>query len=369
MGKFDDEEEPAPPSRRKIVPLRQYTYPIAWVDRAQLNLDSHPIIKGLIEEGNLCTVYGEPGCGKSFFTMDMAQHVALGERWRGRRVRKSLVVYVASEAGASILKRFVAWRDNRLGDSYDDIPLVVLTRGPDLGNLVEHERLAEQLEILQTESGYPLGLVIFDTLSRSMPGSDENSAEDMTKAVACADLIRDKYKAAVIFIHHCGKDPDKGMRGHSSLHGACDVELFVEKGLATVRKVRDGIGGERFGFALEPVELGTDADGDPVMTCLLNWSDSAAPRKDRQPSARNQKIIYGPLRELAHEKGERSPGTSITPKGAITLSVAAVTAHVLPRFGEDTPGYRAREKVKDALMGLQAAGFIGMHGDLLWIIG
>jgi hypothetical protein len=144
--------------------------------------------------------------------------------------------------------------------------------------------------------------------------------------------------------------------------------LGVRDGVASVDKVRDGVAGERFPFSLEPIEIGTDCDGDPVMTCLLNATDVAGPRKEREPTARNQKIVFGPLREMAIEKGNRSPGTSITPKGSLLLSMSELTDVVLPRFGEETPGYRGREKIRDALIGLQAAGFIGIHGDLVWLL-
>lgn len=341
-------------------------YPAVWVDRAELNLSVPQVIKGLIEEGNICAVYGEPGCGKSFFTADIGQHVATGQLWRGRKTKKSLVVYVASEAGSSIIKRFVAWRDHRLSDTSEPVPLVILTRGPDLGNLVDHQKLCEQLEALQAEAGLPLGLVIFDTLSRSMPGGDENSSEHMSKAISAADLIRDKFKAAIIFIHHSGKDPDKGMRGHSSFHGHCDVEILVERGKATVKKGRDIVGGEVFAFELEPIEIGLDCDGDPVITCLLNHSDDVKPAKRAEPTGKNQRIVMKEIQELAIE-AEISPGTSEIPKGCRIVRFEALAKKAVPRFAGLEP-FRARARVAEALSSLQASGLVGVHGELLWLL-
>lgn len=185
------------------------SFPVTWVSDAVLTLDSRPVLKGLIEQGAFVVIYGPSGSGKSFFTADIAQHIATGAAWRGRKSQKALVVYVASEAGSSILKRFVGWRDKRLGETAERIPLAIITRGPNLLRIADQEKLCEQLAALQQEAGLPIGLVVFDTLSRSMPGGDENSAEDMTMAVNAADYLREKFNVATAYVHHSGKDPDK----------------------------------------------------------------------------------------------------------------------------------------------------------------
>ena len=138
----------------------QPTYPYTWVSDAVLDLDSRYLLKGLIDQGSFTLIYGPSGSGKSFFTADIAQHIATGQLWRGRKVNQSLVVYVASEAGASILRRFIGWRDNRLGEAVERIPLAVLTRGPNLILKQDVEPLIEQLAYMQDEAKLPLGLVV-----------------------------------------------------------------------------------------------------------------------------------------------------------------------------------------------------------------
>ena len=272
-------------------------FPVTWISDAKLNLDARPVIKGLVEQGSFVVIYGPSGSGKSFFTADIAQHIATGQAWRGRKCPQALVVYVASEAGASILKRFIAWRDNRLGEASARTPLAVLTRAPNLLASVDVEKLVDLITALQQEAGLPIGLVIFDTLSRSIPGGDENKAEDMTMAVKAADILRDQFKCATAYVHHTGKDPDKGARGHSALFAAADVVLRVLDGCATVEKIRDGVSGERFGFTLEPIEIGQDADGDAVITCLLNMADAGAegPKRSAPPKGRSALGLLGCL--------------------------------------------------------------------------
>jgi hypothetical protein len=70
-------------------------------------------------------------------------------------------------------------------------------------------------------------LVVIDTLSRSMAGRDENSAEDMSAFVGSVDLLRDDLKCAVIIVHHENKDGS--IRGSTALPGAADTMFNLTK--------------------------------------------------------------------------------------------------------------------------------------------
>ena len=55
-----------------------------------------------------------PGSGKTFVSMEMACHVGAGERWRGRRTRRGVVLYVAAESARSYIEnRFSALKRER----------------------------------------------------------------------------------------------------------------------------------------------------------------------------------------------------------------------------------------------------------------
>lgn len=311
-------------------------------------------------------IYGPSGSGKSFFTADIAQHIATGAPWRGRKVTRGLVVYVASEAGASILKRFVAWRDNRISETLESIPLAILTRGPNLIAGTDFEILAAQLTAMQQETSLPLMMVVFDTLSRSMPGGDENNAEDMTRAVRSADHLRDQFNCATVFVHHSGKDSTQGARGHSSLFAAADLVLRVVDKQAAVEKIRDGVAGEQFGFALTMVEIGRDADGDPVTTCLLDQSDATPRKRSAEPLGKNQRIVLKEIRVLSADAQPVS-GTSEIPPNARPVRFEDLAGRAVNRF----PGMaraKARGRISDALTSLQASGHIGVHGELIWTL-
>jgi hypothetical protein len=55
----------------------------------QLGTNRRYLVKGLIPHPGLTVIWGPPKCGKSFWTFDLAMHVALGrEPWQARSARR-----------------------------------------------------------------------------------------------------------------------------------------------------------------------------------------------------------------------------------------------------------------------------------------
>lgn len=315
-------------------------YPAVFLDDAKLKLDGRALVKGLIEPASAILVYGPSGSGKTAWAIDMAAHIASGIPWRGRRTQRAFVVYVAAEAGASIIKRFVAWRDNRLSEAREEkIPLAILTHGPSLLEVVDVDDLIRDLRRMAGDAGMAIGLVVIDTLSRSIPGGDENSARDMTAAIAAADRIRDELGAATLFVHHSGKDASKGARGHSALFAAADAVIGINDHIATVEKVRDGVAGEQFAFSLEGVTLGEDADGDPVTACLLQHTDDVpTSRKPQRKLSGVASVALQALNEAITEHGQRMPATSTIPAGVHAVTLEQWRERFRIRYGSDPDG-------------------------------
>ena len=358
MAKGNGEAPPQLPQRR---------YPVTWLSDAKLDLNSRYLVKGLIDQGSFSIIYGPSGSGKSFFTADLAQHIATGATWRGRRVNQSLVIYVASEAGGSILKRFIGWRDQRISEASDPLPLAVLTRGPSLLDKMAVATLAEQIVEMRDHAKMPIGWIVFDTLSRSIPGADENSAKDITEAVSVSDYLRDTFQASTCFVHHSGKNIDQGARGHSSLFAAADCVLRISDNLAVVEKVRDGVAGEQFPFSLEPIDLGTDEDGDEITTCLMSHEGSGVPSKPNLKGlGKNQRLVLEYLRPLISETGKRTGGTSVIPDGVLTASFNALCDRMVGLYPTLKP-WQVKKKVNEAVLGLQASGHAAMHNDYVWL--
>jgi AAA domain len=223
------------------------------------------LAKGLIPSSGLTVVWGPPKCGKSFWTFDLMMHVACGIPYRGRRVHQGIVVYVALEADKSFRRRVEAYKRHH---DIMDPPFYLITDRTDL--VRDHKVLIEDIKA-QTP-GIPV-VVVIDTLNRPLAGS-ESSDEDMA---AYINAVREAFGCAVIIIHHCGVDGNRP-RGHTSLTGAADAQLAVKREVSgnvvvKVEYMKDGAEGAEIVSELKLVELGTDDDGDPIISCVVAASE------------------------------------------------------------------------------------------------
>jgi hypothetical protein len=71
----------------------------------QPRLDGRPLIRGLLEREEISLTFGETGSCKTFFALDIGLHIAAGLDWFGRKVERGATIYVAAEAGRSIINR------------------------------------------------------------------------------------------------------------------------------------------------------------------------------------------------------------------------------------------------------------------------
>ena len=254
----------------------------------------------------MSVVYGPSNSGKTFWTLDLAYHIAIGAPWRGRRVVQAAVLYLAAEGGRGLINRVASLK---LEHGVCDVPLAVKRAGLDLlhdqADLQHIVDLAREVQAHKPDA--PLLLVV-DTLSRVMAGGDENSAADMTALIRNLDAVRTATGAHIMTVHHTGKDAARGARGHSSLRAATDTEIEImnEDGAraAVVTKQRDHNGGETFAFELKPVSLGHDQDGDEVTSCVIEATDSDefnAAKKAAKGRGKNQQIIMDAFDQMVGE--------------------------------------------------------------------
>lgn len=191
------------------------------------DLDASDFVEGLLSDGGLSVVYGPPASGKTFFVADIGMRVALGEPWRGQEVEQGPVIYAALEAQKGINNRIAAWKqyNNRMDDL--NIPFEYCTHGFSLLNEHDVRAFIKTTQDAGDRWEMPVRMVIVDTLSRAFMGGDENLSSDMTTFISHVDAIKQETGAHVCVVHHCGKDVEKGMRGHSSLKGAVDTEIAI----------------------------------------------------------------------------------------------------------------------------------------------
>jgi hypothetical protein len=144
----------------------------------------------------------------------------------------------------------------------------VITAAP---NFLDSDDVSEVIAELNNIG--PVDLVIVDTFAQVTPGANENTSEDVGRALANLKLLHEATRAMNLVVAHAGKDLSKGVRGWSGLKAAADVQIEVvrhEDGTREIiiEKMKDGEDGIRWAFRLEVVEVGIDYDGDIVTSCV-----------------------------------------------------------------------------------------------------
>lgn len=336
---------------------------IEWFDDLSPVLESLFLIKEMLDRGTMSVVYGPSNSGKTFFSLDIAYHVAARSMWRDRRVSGGTVLYLAAEGGRGIVNRVSA-----LKSVHADVrvPLAIRRAGLDL---LRPEADVQRIIDLVNEIG-PVALIVVDTLSRVLAGGDENGPVDMTAFVSNVDRIRQATGAHILIVHHTGKDAARGARGHSSLRAATDTEIEISADAATgvrtatVQKQRDYSGGQEFHFHLESVELGFDQDGDPVRSCVVvDIEHSAAPSGRKRTSPADQQALRS-LDDALQAHGIKRLGEDWPP--CPVVSTENWRTHFYRHFDDDEPEtkkkafQRARKRLRDG-------GHIQFFDDHYWL--
>jgi len=150
--------------------------------------------------------------------------------------------------------------------------------------------LIELVRSVEISKGKPVRLIIGDTLARMSAGANENSGEDMGPVMARFDQVATATGAAMLIIHHNGKDSAKGARGWSGIRAHIDTEIeVIEKDgvrSANITKQRElPSKGDAIYFKLEVIEMGTTKFGQPATTCV------AVPDDDSQNNPPSNKQI------------------------------------------------------------------------------
>ncbi|WP_339053785.1 AAA family ATPase [Arsenophonus endosymbiont of Crataerina pallida] len=185
------------------------------------------IVEGLIPVG-VTAIYGASSTFKSYTALSISLRVALMKhRWAGRNIKGGSVLYIAAEGGSSISPRVGVWAD-KYNNGNPIKNFYTLPRAVDLAEPKVVNGVLKEIKRIKDVTGEPVRMVVVDTLSQSMNSGDENSAGDMAKFLAGATRVASEIEAAVVFIHHTGKDSNKGMRGSSAAFANVDSVIKVE---------------------------------------------------------------------------------------------------------------------------------------------
>jgi hypothetical protein len=259
------------------------------------------LIDKVLPVGAFTALYGPPGSFKSFIALDIAEAIATGRTWMGNEVSEpGAVLYLCGEGFGGVGARIKAIKQHH--QTEDGAPIYVIRHQLNLRSSIEDfNALMLAVEHLVIDTGINFKLIIIDTLARAFGGGDENSASDMMQfVVTCGHIQKIVQDAALMLLHHSGKDSAKGMRGSSALLGAVDSELELirfedsMKGIIRTAKQKDGEDGTRYGFEMVKVELAPPAGslqiGDPVTSLAVQASELGQfddLKKDKKDSKSN----------------------------------------------------------------------------------
>ena len=274
------------------------------------------LVDELIPVAGLVDVWGKAKCYKSFWTLDLMLHVAMGWEYRDRCVHQGAVVYCAFEGAHGYKKRVEALRRHYGIEEGTAVPLYVM---PGQANLIAEHRVLIADIAAQLGETKPAAVVL-DTLNKSLVGS-ENKDVDMGAYVRAAEAIRDRFGCVVIIVHHCGYD-DTRPRGHSSLPGAVDAQLAVVRAeeiiTVTVEMMRDGPEDTQVVSAVESIEVGQDQNGK-ILTSLVVIPSEADPAGTHQGWARGLTVFHAALKATLANHGEVfQPEPGVLPVRAVS---------------------------------------------------
>lgn len=283
------------------------------------------LVKGIIPQASVGTVFGQSGTFKSFLVLDLLAHIANGHPWFGHRVTAAPAVYVPFEGQGGIPRRVAAWRIARMrnGCSDADTNMRYITDRMNLRQQADRDKLVQTL----TECGWAGGVLCIDTLAQAGAGIDENSSEGMGEMIAIFQELQHRLGGTVLVVHHEGKTASAGMRGWSGLRGALDFAIKCwrddewDKSDAqfVLDKVKDGEDGRAFNFSMLRVHIGMDEEGDEISSLTVIPPQE---REQDEPSpdtaaleAADDELVDAWIRKLVAE-GVRPTGRGLEGKQA-----------------------------------------------------
>ncbi|MBL8577766.1 MAG: AAA family ATPase [Mesorhizobium sp.] len=247
------------------------------------------VIDRHIPERSLGFLYGEPGAKKSFIALDWALHLAYGrDNWHGDPIRtksEGHVLYLAGEGAAGMKRRARAWLQHR-GIDETDPHQSHFHLLPHSVNLMRPEDVSKLVRTLRKSIGGQVAAVVVDTVSRSMPGADENLQKEMTRFVQACDLIKQQFGCVVLGVHHASRNGV--MRGSTVLQGAGDFvfRLDCKKGKLAGRlhceKQKDAPDGWSDAYQFQVVHLGDGASSLVPVRSVSGGSTAFTPELEAQ---------------------------------------------------------------------------------------
>jgi hypothetical protein len=211
------------------------------------------LVEDIIPEASLSFIVGDPKSKKSWFALETALAVALGQPVAGRfKTRKEPVLYLQLEDG--LLR--VSERFYKLTRSHGARP----SNGAFttyVGSALKFSNESAWQEIKKICDKKQPKLIVVDTLSKSH-NYEENNVKEMTQLIDKFCYLRDTYGASVFVVHHLTKAfmSQGGHKVYRKMRGSTVIEAAAESILTVTSDEATGIcdvhvvtkSNEEFGF-------------------------------------------------------------------------------------------------------------------------
>ncbi|MER7797608.1 AAA family ATPase [Microbacterium sp. NPDC096154] len=178
------------------------------------------LIDGLIAQSSVCVIGGVTNVGKTFVSVDLTAHIALGKEWEGRNVVQGRVAYLIAEGAEWFPDRVAAWEQHN-GHAVPESEYLVHDGQGFL--LLDPAAVAD---MCVTVARNEIDVVVIDTLSQLGGLTNENDNSQMAAAVKAAVRIRRaRPGCTVIIVHHA--NAQGLLRGAKALWADVDTVLMV----------------------------------------------------------------------------------------------------------------------------------------------
>jgi hypothetical protein len=193
----------------------------------------------------------------------------------------------------------------------------------------------------------------------------------MARFIQAADMIRAAFGCAVIVVHHCGIAGSRP-RGHTSLSGADDAQIAVERednGIitATMEHMKDSEARMVILSRLHRVELGANDGGDQIASCVILPAEGTTSKLKAKVNGA-AKIALDLLRKALADHGEPAPISAHIPPQSVACEVTLWRHYCYQgTVAESDDRDTKRQAFYRASKQLQAAGLIGAWRDRVWL--
>lgn len=299
-------------------------------------------VRGVLPNNGIGAIYGAPSSGKTFLALDLAFAIATGKNWFGNPTMQRPVAYVALEGSHGIRQRMAAWEISNSITTPKNLYFIT-------ASVSVEDDLAWRALSKEISSTLGDGAIVFiDTLNRASPTADENTSASMGRIIEAAKYMANSINGFVMFVHHAGKDSQKGLRGHSSLLAALDTVIKVSSAsnqrVWAIEKSKDSEIGICNAFELKTVELGSeDTWGITHTSCTV--SQGILKPQPKPIKGKHQQQVINVLTDLLlGDSSEVITQTDLEIKVAKNLDI-------------DNPK-RAKERAKIAVASLLDSGHL-----------